>query len=106
MEDLSRRVPMVNRLILRNLNDRTLVSFNGASREINQVLDNEKFYWIRMMNKYNGNFKEFQGSWRKVISKTPVNTVKQLALAVDKFFKDRSTHYKKQWFLNKPSSHR
>ena len=37
MEDLSKRFPIVNRLILKNLDDRTLINFKETSRGINQV---------------------------------------------------------------------
>lgn len=97
MEDLSKRVPMINELILDNLDDKSLINFKEASREINQILDRERFYWIRTMNKHKGNFKEFKKSWKKVISKTPVGNVKQLALAVHHFFKGISTRHETQW---------
>ena len=48
----------------------------------------EKFFWIKIISKNNGNFEEFQESWEKVISRTPVRIVKQLALAVCKFFEE------------------
>ena len=60
MEDLSMRVPLMIRFILKNLDDKTLVNFKESSREINYVLDQERFYWIRILNKYKGSFKEFQ----------------------------------------------
>ena len=50
-----------------------------------------------MMNKYNGNFKEFKESWKKVTSKTPVGNIQQLSLAVRQFFKGISTRYETQW---------
>ena len=95
MEQLSRRVPLMNRTILKNVDDKTLVKFKEASEEINQFLVNDRFFWIRMMKKHNGSFKEFQESWRKVIFRTPVGDVKKLALAVHKFFKRNSKS--RQW---------
>ena len=64
---------------------------------MNQVLDKEQFFWLRMMKKYNENFKEFQISWQRVISKTSADIVKKLTLAIYKFFKKRSTRVEKQW---------
>ena len=63
---------------------------------MNQVLDKDKFFWLRMMKKYNENFKEFQISWQRVISKTSADIVKKLTLAVYKFFKKRATRVEKQ----------
>ena len=99
MEQLSRRVPLMNRTILKNVDDKTLVKIKEASEEINQFLVNDRFFWIRMMKKHNGNFKEFQESWKKVIFRTPVGDVKKLALAVHKFFKGNSKRgaQNRQW---------
>jgi hypothetical protein len=36
-------------------------------------------------------------SWLKVINKTPVEIVKELALAVDQFFMAKETRSEKQW---------
>ena len=56
---------MINRLILKNVDDKTLADFKETNRDINKILGKEKFYWIRTIKKYNENFKEFQGSWKK-----------------------------------------
>ena len=96
MENLS-RFSVINQQILNNVDNKTLVNFNKASRIINQVLDKEKFYWIRIINNHSGRFQDFQEPWKKVIFKTPVGTVKQLALAVHKFFQGIPTRIEKQW---------
>ena len=90
MENLINQVPLINQLIMRNLDSKSLVNFKETSRKINQVVNKEKYYWIRMMNKHCKNFKEFQESWIKVISKTSVENVKELALDVDLLFKNAS----------------
>ena len=97
MEDLSKKVPLMNRWILKNVDDKTLVNVKEASQEINQVLVEDRFFWIRMMYKHDGSFKEFQEPWKRVISRTPVGNVKQLALAVHQFFKDNPIRHKKQY---------
>ena len=97
MEHLIKRFPLTNQLILNNIDDQTLINIVESSREIHQGLDNSRFFWIRMMSKYNRNFKEFQESWKKVVNKTPVDTIKELSLVVEKFFAARSSWIKKQW---------
>ena len=97
MEDLFKRAPMVNRLILKNLDNRSIINLKESSKGINQVLEDERVYWIRIMTKYIGNFIEFQKSGRAVISKTPVAIMKELALAIDKFFMVGRKRIKKQW---------
>ena len=46
--------------------------------------------------------KDFPESWKTIIDKTPVEIVKQLAIAVSRFFQNRHRHYSsslrgKQW---------
>ena len=96
MEDLTKRVPLINQLILKNIDKKSRVNFKQTSRGVNQVLEKEKIYWILKMNKYHGNFREFKESWKIVNSKTPVNDVKQLALAVGKFFDGRASRIEGQ----------
>ena len=76
MEDLTKRVPLLNQWILKNIDQKSRVNFKRASKVINQVLDNERIYWILMMNKYNGHFKEFKASWKSVNYRTPVDNLK------------------------------
>ena len=97
MEDLSKRFPRIIKLFLNNLDDKSLINFKQTSRGINKVLEAEKFYWIRSMNKHNGNFQEFRESWKMVIEKTPAGNVRQLAMAVYHFFKGISTKHEAQW---------
>ena len=87
MEELSIRIPLINQLILKNLDDKSLANFKETSRKINQVMNKDKSYWIRMLNKHSENFKEFKESWNKVIFKNSVDIVKKLALDIDLLFK-------------------
>ena len=48
------------------------------------------------MNKYRRSFKHKE-SWKMVLSKTSTNKVKQLALAVWKFFNSLASRTDKQW---------
>ena len=78
---------MINRLILKNVDDKTLANFKETNRDINKILGKEIFYWIRTIKKYNENFKEFQDSWKKATSKSPACIVYELALEIGKFHK-------------------
>ena len=97
MENLTKRVPFINQLILKNLDEKSRVNFKIYSRNIYQVLVRERIYWILKMNKYHRCFKEFKESWKMVIFKTSVNNIKQLALGVQKFFDGRVTRIDEQW---------
>ena len=88
MEELSMRIPLIIQLILKNLDDKSLANFKETSRKINQVMNKDKSYWIRMLKKHSKNFKEFKESWNKVIFKNSVDIVKKLALYIAQFFKN------------------
>ena len=97
MEDLKKRTPLFNQLILKNLDETSRLNFRQASKSIDQVLEKERVYWILKMNKYQENFKEFKESWKAVISKTPVADLKHLAVAAQKFFNGKATRIDEQW---------
>ena len=97
MEDLSERVPLINRNVLKYLDKKSMVNFKETSRKVNQALKNERFYWIRFLNQHNGSFKEFQDAWNLVISQTHAQNVKQLALAAKHFFEENQERKGKEW---------
>ena len=63
-------------------------------------LNNEKFFWIRIIKKYQvptrllfrGRLKDFLEVWKPVIEKAPVEIVKQIAIAVSRFFEVNRDH--------------
>ena len=97
MENICERFPVITQMILNNVDDRSLINFKETSRDNDEMLNSERFYWIRIMKKYNGNFQEFYESWLKVINKSPVEIVEELALTVYQFFMARETRSEKQW---------
>ena len=87
MEDLCKRFPHLGALIFANLDDQTFTKCKEANKEISQFFNRERFCWIRIIRHYHDNFETFQESWKEAIDKTSVENVKQLAVAVQKFFK-------------------
>ena len=87
MEEIFMRFPRVSQRILNNLDNQSLIRSKEVSRVIAEYVENEKFYWIRIIKKYAGNFEGFEESWKEVIRRTPLDIVKQLALTVEEFFK-------------------
>ena len=87
MEILNKRFPLVGRMVFKNLDNQSLTQSKNASRTFSEFLVDEKFYWIRVIKKYNGNFVGVEESWREVLRKTPVDMIKQLALVVEEYFK-------------------
>ena len=95
MEDFCIRFPCVSAKIFNKLEDQSLAAFNEASREWNNFLTEERFWWIRMIKKYICPTQEFPTNWRKVLIKTPFEIVRELAQAVFKFF----TLNEKMWLF-------
>ena len=81
-ENFCLKFPLLGKKILNLVEDETLVNFKEASRTNNFYLENERFYWIRIINHYNCLFGQLQGIWREVVSRTPTELIKELAVAV------------------------
>ena len=82
MEDLCERIPLIRDLIFKNVDNQSLINCRIASKRLQQLLDEDKNKWIRIILKYQSDFKYFKESWKKVLSKTPTSIVKKLSLAV------------------------
>ena len=82
MEDLCERIPLIRDLIFKNVDNQSLINCRIASRRLQQLLDEDKNNWIRIILKYQCNFKYFEESWKKVLCKTPTGIIKKLSLAV------------------------
>ena len=102
MEELSNRFPTLITKILEIVDDQSLVKFKETSREMSRFIANDRFYWIRILKKYNQSFKEFLNAWKLVIEKTPVAMVQKVALDVQRFFNNGEWHddiprIRRQW---------
>ena len=101
MENLRNRFPTLISMVLENVDDQSLVTFKETNREMLDFINEERFYWLRILRKYNGSFVEFSKSWRMVIEKNPVEIVREIAVTVEKFFNDprikRDPRNTKQW---------
>ena len=83
------RFPIASGNIFKIIDDQSLADCKGLTRTLRKFFDDEKFYWIRIIQKYLENQWEFSKSWKAVIHKTPTETVKELATAIQEFFKIR-----------------
>ena len=94
MENVCRRFPHLANRIFDQVDDQSLNTCKEINREVLEHLNNEKFFWIRIIKKYQvptrllfrGRLKNFQEVWKPVIEKAPVQIVKQIAIAVSRFF--------------------
>ena len=87
-----KRFPHFSELIFNNLDNQSLINCKEASRELSEFLDNERFFWIRILRNYNKNYDKFQDYWKMSINKTSIEIVKHLAVATHTFFKSQNIH--------------
>ena len=85
MEELCQRFPSVAQKIMNDIDNETLINFKEASRNTDDFLDKERFYWIRIIKRYNCLIGNLHDVWKKVVKKTPVEIIKELAVAVNQF---------------------
>ena len=85
MEVLYQRFPLVAQKVMNHVDDETLVNFKEAGRNNAEFLGKERFYWLRIIQRYNCLIVELQEVWKKVVRKTPVEIIKELAVAVHQF---------------------
>ena len=79
MEDLCNQFPVLASSILNNLDDQNLANCKEVSRDLNQFLIKERVYWIRIITKYNNN-------WKQIINKVPVEALKELAVESERSY--------------------
>ena len=97
MEHHAFRFPHLASNIFDQLDNQSLVNCKEASRKLDNLFGNEKFFWLRMIHKYRGNFVEFKATWNKTLKKSPAILVNLLALATHNFFEKKSSRFARQW---------
>ena len=90
MEIVCKRFPLVAQLVIKDLDDQSLTKIKKSSRKISEYLNNERFYWIKIIKGYSRHFEGHEKSWREVINGLPFKIIKQLAIEVQYFFKTHS----------------
>ena len=80
MELLCQRFPLMAQKITSYVDYNTLINFKEAGRNNNEFLRKERFYWIRLIQRYSCLFGELQEVWKKVVNKTPIEIIKELAI--------------------------
>ena len=90
------RFPVVSEYIFKIINDQTLAKCKEISRTMRKFYNMERFYWIRIIQKYRENQQDFTEDWSAVTHRTPIETVKELANATQEFFQFDSSRYEFQ----------
>ena len=78
MDELCQRFSLMVQKIMNHVDNETLINFKEAGRNNATFLEKERFYWIRIVQRYNCLYGELQEVWRKVVRKTPVEIIKEL----------------------------
>ena len=83
MENLCKRFPHLAEGIFDQVDDKSLNKCKEISGEVLEFLDNERFFGIRIVMKCKRRLKDFSKLWKQVqvVNKTPVETMKQIAIA-------------------------
>ena len=89
METICKRFPHLAERIFDQVDDQSLNNCKEISEEVLEYLENERFFWIRIIKKYQSKLKDFPKLWKPVIDKTPTEIVKEIGIAVSQFFQVR-----------------
>jgi hypothetical protein len=84
MEILCQRFPLMAQKVMSYVDYNTLINFKEDDRNNVEFLRKERFYWIRIIQRYSCLFGELQEVWNKVVSRTPIEIIEELAVAVHK----------------------
>ena len=96
MEDLCERFPLIAVKVFNILDDQSLVKTRIMNQDIKSFLDNKRFYFLRILASFKGNFVEFRESWRKVVEKASFETIKELTFLTQEFFEHNPKRYTMQ----------
>ena len=85
MEEVCQRFPLIAQKILNQVDNKTLINYKEAGRIYAAFLEKERFYWTTIIQRYNCLIGEFHDVWKKVVKQTPIEIIKELAVAVHQF---------------------
>ena len=92
------RFPHVATDIFKELDNETLANCRKVSRLWCDHLDNQKMYWVRMIQNYSTNMKNSYQQWKKALKNTCVDYVKDISVSTEQFVKDDASRMYCQWF--------
>ena len=75
MEDLGQRHPILIKIMTSSIDDKTLVTLKKASRGLYEFLEEERFYWLRVIQSYykTNIYQRKYKSWKKLVDKLSIN---------------------------------
>ena len=97
MDNMILRIPYIAQLIFAEVDDKTLANCKTVSETWVSFIGLKKNEWLRVILKYSGNMIEFADHWKLLLRRTPVKTVKEIALTVGEFFSANPKRKDFQW---------
>ena len=68
-EDISLRIPYIGENILRHLDDKSLSNLKLSCKSICAFIQYQKWFWIRIIQRYIGRIKDVDKTWHTAIDK-------------------------------------
>ena len=99
------RFPAIAEDIFKELDSKSMVKCQKVSVTWQNFINNQKFLWIRKMQKWIGNMEQFYEQWKLAIRNTPTDHVKEFSTVVEQFF-DNFILGKTKMYLENNSSMR
>ena len=86
------RFPDVARDIFKELSNESLTTCRTVSRLWCDHLDDQKFCWVRMIQRYHKNMENSYQQWKKVFKNTPVEFAEEMSVSTQQFFTSSFLH--------------
>ena len=82
MEEFFKRFPQLSEDFVMQLDYQSLVKCKEASRQIRKFLGRGRLLYTQVILKYIKKFEEYKEDWRKVLKKSSVEFIKEVATTV------------------------
>ena len=93
ISEIMNRFPVLYQAILKELDNKSLRKCRKVNKEWQNFIDNERFVLFRKIQKYHSSMEEFYEQWKKVTQNASKETLRELSLAVYKFFQGPPFRY-------------
>ena len=91
------RFPALAEDIFKELNNKSLTKCRKVSVQWQNFIDNQKFIWLRRILKYNGSMIEFSDHWKRMITNTSTDHVKEFSTVMETFLEVYDSKCESQW---------
>ena len=89
------RFPDVAQDIFKELNNESLTMCRSVNMLWCDYLYNQKFWWVRTIQRYRKNMRNAYQQWKKGFKNTPVEFVKEISVSTQQFLTSSFLHFDK-----------